>query len=92
MSEVTASELFDSKTNGEIDLEKIPQASSVDDLLQRLPDVPEDEKCFTNPIDEDIEVRLLRLKFFRKTWCRDPSQRTAVASWFQRPDDARHCQ
>ena len=29
-------------------------------------------------LSEDIEVRLLRLKFFPKTWCRDPSQRTAI--------------
>ena len=91
-SEASASqsEQFISTKVWEIDFEKIsevPEAvvvtkdSSVDDienrLLQlRLPDIPEDEEEVVNPIDEDIEARLVRLKFFRKTWCRDLSQKT----------------
>ena len=77
-------EMFGSPKAVVTELEKLPnvpessltsKASAVDiDLENRLfqlclPDVPEEEERFTNPIDEEIETTLLRLKFFRKSCC-----------------------
>ena len=40
-------------------------------LMENLPNVPDTDEFFVcqNSVDLDIETRLLKLKFFRKTWC-----------------------
>ena len=47
-------------------------------LVEDLPSVPEDGNAFDsmNSVDLEIEARLLQLKFFRQTWCAEPSPRT----------------
>ena len=49
-----------------------------ENLLKNLPEVPETEFLDdeSSAVDLDIEARLLRLKFFRKTWCPEPSDQT----------------
>ena len=46
-----------------------------ENLLENLPDVPVTE-FFDGQrlaVDVNIEGRLLKLKFFKKTWCEEPS-------------------
>ena len=77
----------------EIYLPDIPQELpgtenlSIEDLEKRLVDLKEDKALSidsntsktVNSVDEEIEARLLRLKFFRQTWCKEsiPSETLA---------------
>ena len=49
-------------------------------LVESLPNVPADTDEFFddhNLVDQNIEARLLQLKFFRKTWCsEEPTDQT----------------
>jgi hypothetical protein len=53
---------------------------SQESLVGHLPDVPVDENSIDecNPVDEEIEEKLLRLKFFRKTWFSSHENDTAL--------------
>ena len=46
-------------------------AKCQESLVENLPNVPNTDEFFDdqNSVDEDIEARLCKLKFFRKTWC-----------------------
>ena len=46
--------------------------------IQNLPDVPVNEffENQSSAVDVDIKARLLKLKFFRKTWCAEPIEQT----------------
>ena len=46
-------------------------AKCQESLIENLPNVPNTDEFFDdqNSVDEDIEARLCKLKFFRKTWC-----------------------
>ena len=57
------------KVKGIIDAAKVQESQ-----LENLPNVPEGEDPFDsqNSVEKDIEARLLKLKFFRKTWCSEP--------------------
>ena len=47
---------------------------SQDSLIENLPSVPVDEFFDNqNKVDQEIEERLLKIKFFRQTWCSQPS-------------------
>ena len=52
--------------------EILAAAKAQENFLDKLPEVPASDDAFDDdPISEEkeIEARLLRLKWFRKTWC-----------------------
>ena len=49
-----------------------------EDLIRRLgklKNLPNAEMLEETSVDDEIEARLIRLKFFRKTWCKQPSHK-----------------
>ena len=62
------------------DVQEVFEAAQYQEsLVENLPNVPDTDEFFVcqNSVDLDIEARLLKLKFFRRTWCcSEPSGET----------------
>eukprot|EP00092_Neocalanus_flemingeri_P097362 GFUD01124077.1.p1 GENE.GFUD01124077.1~~GFUD01124077.1.p1 ORF type:complete len:113 (-),score=29.20 GFUD01124077.1:242-580(-) len=61
-------------------VERIVKATKEQEALaEALPDIPEDEAESPNPIDDQIQARLLSLKFFRHTWPKNTTLSDVIA-------------